>query len=59
MDEGAGSGRRKVEASAKLKFESSNSLRASAKIVEIVGLLVRVSGKASTSAGVELSSSND
>ena len=50
MDKGAGSGRRRVEASAKLKCELSDSSRMSAKIVEIVELLVGVSGKVSTTA---------
>ena len=47
MDEGAGSGRCRVEASAKLKSELSNASRISAKIVEAVELLVRASGNAS------------
>ena len=44
-DEGAGPGRHKVDASAKLKSERSNSSRTSAKIVEIVEPLVGASGK--------------
>ena len=44
-DEGAGPGRHKVEASAKLKSELSNSSRMSAKVVKIVELLSGVSGK--------------
>ena len=44
-DEGVGSERCSVDASAKLKSERSNSSRTSAKIVEIVELLVGASGK--------------
>ena len=44
-DEGVGSERRRVDASAKLKSERSNSSRTSAKIVEIVELLMGASGK--------------
>ena len=44
-DEGVGSERCRVDASAKLKSERSNSSRMSAKVVEIVELLVGVSGK--------------
>ena len=44
-DEGVGSERCSVDTSAKLKSERSNSSRTSAKIVEIVELLVGASGK--------------
>ena len=44
-DEGVGSERRRVDASIKLKSERSNSSRMSAKVVEIVELLVGASGK--------------
>ena len=46
-DEGVGPEKRRVEASAKSKFELSNSLRASVKMVDIVELLAIGSGKAS------------
>ena len=46
-DEGAGSERRRVEASAKSKSELSNSSRASAKTFEIVELPAKLSGKVS------------
>ena len=46
-DEGAGSGRHRVKASAKSKFELSNLSRASAKVIDIIELLSGVSGNAS------------
>ena len=46
-DKGVGSERHKVEASTKLKFELSNLLKASVKIVKRVKLLAGVSGNIS------------